>query len=381
MRLLHIISTVNPAGGGPIEGVRQRGMFLEAEGHSVEVLSLDSPESPHVRNFALRVHAMGPGKGGFGYAPRMVEWLKAHASEYDHIVINGLWQYHGWAASRVLKNLGKPYHLFTHGMLDPWFKHAYPLKHLKKYIYWLLAESHVVRGARKVLFTCEEEMLRAAESFTPYQANGEVVPYGTSNPPDDSVRLRARFFDRYPDLKGKRLFTFLSRVHEKKGCDLLIQAFSQVARENSEIHLVIAGPVDDVYRSKLQALVDEASMQGRISWLGMVTGDDKWAALHAAEVFVLPSHQENFGIAVAEALGCGRAVLISDKVNIWRELLADRVALVEPDTLEGTVSNFKVWLGLPEGDRQKMGENALKTFNRRYTIEAMAHGLVSALEN
>ena len=119
--------SVDPKGGGPVEGVRQRGLCLQGMGHSVELVTLDDPVAPWVQGFALPVHALGPTGGGYRYNQRLVPWLAAHARDYDAIVVNGLWQYHSFAAWRVLKRAGVPYFVFTHGMLDPWFKRAYPI--------------------------------------------------------------------------------------------------------------------------------------------------------------------------------------------------------------------------------------------------------------
>jgi glycosyltransferase involved in cell wall biosynthesis len=381
MRLLHIISSVDPKGGGPIEGIRQRGLFLQDLGHRVEVLSLDDPAKAHVGNFALPLHAIGPSRGTFAFNRRVGTWLRQNARNYDHIIIHGLWQHHGYAAARALQGMGLPYHVFTHGMLDPWFKHTYPLKHLKKWVYWLTAEYWVLRDARAVFFTSEEERLRARQSFWLYQAREHVVAYGTSPPPTDTQHYRTVFFDAHPTLAGKHLLLYLSRIHPKKGCDLLINAFAQVAQQQPAAHLLMAGPGDPLVLNQLKAQAARLGIAERITWLGMLSGDDKWAAFHAANVFVLPSHQENFGIAVAEALGCGRPVLISDKVNIWREIASDGAGLVESDTEPGTVSLLQRWFNLGPEQQAAMSQAASTSFAMRYTVAAMANGLVTALQS
>jgi len=96
--------------------------------------------------------------------------------------------------------------------------------------------------------------------------------------------------------------------------------------------------------------------------------DAKWGAFAACEAFILPSHQENFGIAVAEALACGRPVLISDQVNIAPEIAGDGAGLVEPDTLEGTIRLLERWLSLDAEQRESMQEQALITFATRYDM-------------
>src|ERR1700712_3850066 len=161
MKLLHILSSVNPDGGGPTEGVRQRGLRLTEMGHTVEVVSLDDPAEAWVREFPLDVHALGPPQGRYRYTDKLVAWLTAHAREYDAVVINGLWQYNSFGAWRALHRMRVPYFVFTHGMLDPWFKTTYPLKHFKKWLYWPWAVYRVLRDARAVLFTSEEERPQA----------------------------------------------------------------------------------------------------------------------------------------------------------------------------------------------------------------------------
>ena len=378
MKLLHVLSSVNPSGGGPLEGVRQRGMRLEQMGHSVQVVTLDDPQEEFVREFPLKVHALGDGppRGGYRYNAMLTPWLKSHARDYDAIIVNGLWQYHSFGAWRALHASRIPYFVFTHGMMDPWFKRTYPLKHLKKWLYWPWAEYRVLRDARAVLFTSEEERLQARRSFWLYRAQEHVIAYGTSAPPTDVERLRELFMATHPALRDKRLILFLSRIHEKKGCDLLVRAFAAVAASDPSLHLVIAGPDQTGWVAKLKKMAVELGIADRISWPGMLRNDMKWGAFYAAEAFILPSHQENFGIAVAEALGCGLPVLISDKVNIWREVLARGAGLIAPDTLSGTERLLRDWQALTPAQRSDMGQHAGALYRERFTVDAMATGLI-----
>ena len=380
MKILHIIPSVNPRGGGPMEGLRQRGLRLIEMGHQVEVVTLDDPANDFVVSYGLKVFALGPTMGGYQFNPKLVPWLQLNASDYDAVIVNGLWQYHSFAAWRVLPKMKIPYFIFTHGMLDPWFKRTYPLKHLKKWLYWPWAEYRVLRDARAVFFTCEEERILARQSFWLYKVREQVVTYGTKTPPSDGVALADTFYTQYPALREKRVFLFLSRIQEKKGCDLTIEAFAEVASHDASLHLVIAGPSQHNYQEKLQALAQRLGIADRITWTGMLQGDMKWGAFYASEAYVLSSHQENFGIAVAEALGCGVPVLISDKVNIWREIEADGAGIVNPDTLAGTKESLKRWLALDETARQQMGANAKRCFEERFTVEAMAKSILNSVQ-
>src|SRR5262249_53817573 len=170
-------------------------------GHEVELISLDAPDDPWVRSCPLPVYARGKGGTDYGYSREYVPWLKQHGARYDAIVVSGLWQFHGLGAWLALRPAGVPYYVFPHGMLDPWFKRAHPIKHLKKWLYWPWAEYRVLRDARAVLFTCHEEQRLARESFWLYHCRERVVTYGTAAPPGDPPEQRELFLERFPALR------------------------------------------------------------------------------------------------------------------------------------------------------------------------------------
>jgi glycosyltransferase involved in cell wall biosynthesis len=379
MNIIHVISSVNPAAGGPIEGVKQLGSALRSQGHHVEVASLDPPDAPYLKQSPLPVYALGPTNLGYAFSPRLIPWLRANRNRYDAAIINGIWQFHSFATWRVLRNSTTPYVLFTHGMLDPWFKKRYPLKHVKKWMYWPWAEYRVLRDAQAVLFTCEEERVLARQSFWLYRCNEVVVNYGTALPTGDPQIEVNEFFGRYPELRGKKLALFMGRVHPKKGCDLLIEAFAKVLAQHSDWHLLIAGPDQVGWQKKLCHRADKLGISSRITWTGMISGSMKWGALRVAEVFVLPSHQENFGLVVAEALAAGTPALISDKVNIWREIQSDGAGLVAEDTLLGTCRLLRSYLDLPEAKRLGMRLLARHCFEQKFEIKKAAGNLQRVL--
>lgn len=380
MKLLHVVASLDPAGGGPMEGVLQSSLAGIRLGHSMEVATLDDPAAAFLAAYPLKVHALGPAWTKYGYTARLVPWLRQHAADFDGVIVHGLWMYHGIGTWRALRGLQVPYYAFTHGMLDPWFKKAYPLKHLKKWLFWPWSDYRVLRDARAVLFTCEEERRLARQSFWLYRAREVVVSFGTAAPPTDSERLRAVFLDAYPALRGRRLLLFLSRIHEKKGCDLLIEAFARIAREHADVQLVVAGPDASGLAPVLQARAQALGVADRISWPGMLRGDLKWGAFHAAQAYLLPSHQENFGIAVAEALGCSVPVLISDKVNIWREIETAGAGLVETDTVDGCERLLRRWFACTVAEQAEMRARALRLFNARFTVEAMARSIIEVAQ-
>jgi glycosyltransferase involved in cell wall biosynthesis len=378
MRILHIIATLDPAAGGPTESVRTL-MGFGVIGYTGEVVTVDDPDAPFLKNLPFPVHALGPVSMKYAFSPKLHRWLKANYRRFDGIVVNGLWNYCGLVALMMLSGK-KPYMVFSHGMLDPYFKHAFPLKHFKKWIYWVLVEYWVLRGAYRVLFTTREESELARESFWLHRWNGYVVPYGCSRPPSDRDAMREAYFALVPEMRNKRFMLYLGRIHRKKGCDMLIRSFAKYAALDPGLHLVMAGPDQQGWSAELQTIVVENKLTDRVHWPGMIKGDAKWGAFYACEVFILPSHQENFGIAVAEALACGKAVLLADKVNIASQIAKDGCGLMELDDQEGTDALIRKWIAMPAEERQAMEHQALLTFRERYDMQENALTIIRLFE-
>jgi glycosyltransferase involved in cell wall biosynthesis len=373
MKLLRVIRNTNPESGGPVEGLLRSSEILLRGGHEVEVVSLEPEEDVAKRDFPFPVVALGSGIGKYGYNPRLTPWIKENARRFDAVVLHGLWNYSSYGAWRALRSQSTPYYMFSHGMMDPWFRSRYPLKHLAKIVYWWLGEGRALRDAAAVLFTSDEEMVRARRVFYGHFYKERVVHYGTSGPTGDVSADKAAFFQAFPSLRDRRFLLYLSRIHPKKGCDLLIQAFAKCQDKIApDIDLVIAGPDQTHWVIELQDLAKRLAVNDRIHWCGMLVGPLKWGAFHCADALVLPSHQENFGIAVAEAMACSTPVLISDKVNIWREVEAAKAGLVQSDTEEGTRNLILNYCALSVEERSQMGKAASQGFKKYFDSEVAA---------
>lgn len=355
-----------------MEGIRQITPHLESLGATTTVACLDAPGEVWLDNFPCRTVALGPVTSKFGYRRGLPPCIRELAQSNDVVVVQGIWNYHAFATWRALKGTTIPYFVYTHGMLDPWFRHAYPIKHLKKWAYWPWADYRVLRDATAVLFTSEQERILARQSFWLYSAREKVVSYGTSLPEGDPAEQRRLFLEHFPHLQGKRILLFLSRIHPKKGLDLLIEAFASVAATDQSLHLSIAGPDHTGWQAELQQRVTSLGLIDRISWLGMLSGSLKWGAFRCSELFCLPSHQENFGIVVAEALACGLPVMIAEPVNISREVAEAGAGLVHPDTIAGTTAGLRQWLTLCHTERTVMGQCASALFSERFDLASVA---------
>ena len=384
-RVLHLLETANPESGGPMEAAFQLGIEWSRDGHRQDIVTLDAPDEGFIPHYPGNVTAIGPARGAslfnrFRYDPGVVPWLRAHAQDYDAVIVSSLWRYQARAAHTALAGLGTPYFVFPHGMLDPWFRKRYPLKHLAKQLSWWCAEGPLLRDATAVLFTNEEERRLADGCFWPYRVNAMVVPFGTGDVRGDHAMQSAAFEAAHPSLCGRRFILFLSRIHPKKGCDLLVEAFGAVAATQPELELVIAGPDQTELVPKLKARVAALGLCERVHFPGMLSGDVKYGAYRNAEAFILPSHQENFGIVVAEAMACGTPVLITDKVNIWHEVEADGAGIIGPDTVAGATSLLMRFLALDAAARGEMGTAARSSFLKRFHVTQAARDMMALIQ-
>jgi glycosyltransferase involved in cell wall biosynthesis len=378
MRILHMINTLSPESGGPPEAVRQLVKGYVSIGADIEVVCLDDPNAEFMRDIRCPVHALNQSYAGrYSFSLRLWRWLNANIGRFDGIVMNGIWSFPGLALHLAARRAGKRYGVFTHGALDPWFNRKYPVKHLKKLFYWPIQYA-VLRDALAVFFTTATERDLAKSSFSPNDWNSVVVPYGIMEPERSSERDAKQieeFYRTIPKLRGRRYLLFMARIQEKKGCDLLIEAFASLASIAPDVDLVVAGPDQAGMQMKLKRRSERLGIGDRVHWPGLISGHAKWGALKACDAFVLPSHQENFGISVVEALSVGRPVLISNQVNIWSDVQDDNAGLVDDDTLEGTKHMVHSWLAMDQSERDKLAAHARPCFVARYSMKRAAEAI------
>jgi glycosyltransferase involved in cell wall biosynthesis len=393
MRILHVIASVNPEGGGPIEAIISQGKIWVKMGHQREIASLDLPDDPWVKSCQVVTYPLGFRSPAFRqlrrwvpwlsnkYSPNFVPWLKQNASRYDALVVNGLWNY-GSLGARLARLAPRsvPYVVFPHGMLDPWFKGAYPIKHVVKQLLWWASEGALLRDAGAVIFTSDEERALARKAFVPYNVREAVVGNGVPDISGDPNEQISAFRQRTPWISDRRFLLFLSRIHPKKGCDLLIHAFSKIAKQHPQLDLVMAGPDQVGWKQELQEMAVKTGAANRIHWPGMLTGNAKWGAFRSCEAFILPSHQENFGMVVAEATASAKPVLITNKINIWRKIEKSGAGFVFPDTLDGVSWGINQFIQLSQDASHDMGRNARICFLNHFSVEQAAKNLLDVIE-
>jgi glycosyltransferase involved in cell wall biosynthesis len=362
MRLLSVITSLNPAHGGPVACAVQLQRNSTKLGHTFDIATLDNPNCPWINKLPFTPACLGkPGRDTTILQPALINFLKREQPKYDGIILHGIWTFPN-VAMRLAWDKRLPYAVFSHGMLDPYFIKNFPLKHIKKSLYYRLIAAPVLKNAHAVFFTCDEERRLASTGYHPVVGRRLVVRYGIDRPSVDLSHYQGRLAPLKQQLAGKDVVLFLGRVHPKKGCDLLIRGVSSLASKYPDLHLVLAGPGGTGLVSKLKEQAQRGGVSDRISWVGPAYREEKWFLYNLANAFILPSHMENFGMAVAEALSQGVPVLISNKVNIFDAILRADAGFVAPDTADGAASLLERWLTCSTPRRNELRINARQLF-------------------
>ena len=272
--------------------------------------------------------------------------------------IHGLWQRSTSTAAHLARSQRKPYVISAHGMLESW---ALANKKWKKDIYAALFERRNLRGAAclHALTGAEARDYRNFGLTNPIAVipNGVEVPLGVS--PD-------AFLERFPALDGKSLILFLGRIHFKKGLDILADAWAKVAPRFPEAHLVVAGPDFENTQGRLQRQLEALSLSSRVTFTGMLQGNQKWSALAAADGFILPSYSEGLSVSVLEAMGMGLPVIVTEQCNLPEVEEQHCGWMIQPRAAEVESALISL-LQLSLRDRQLLGQNGRRLIAERYT--------------
>ncbi len=379
MKILRIIDSMSPAIGGPSEGIRNIIPEMEKYGIKNEIVSFDNSSESFILNSTLKIYALGKGKTKWSYHKDFKIWLERNYSNYDLIIIHGLWLYQTFAVYKLLKNIKnekKPkFFGMPHGMLDPYFQYAKTrkIKAIRNYIYWHLIESKYIKSLDGVLFTSDIELQNARKTFSNYQPKKEIMcSYGINDLSNTTIKNE----------KGNYLL-FLGRIDSKKGIDLIIKAYEKLVNSSSiELpQLIIAGSIHDkdYFNYCTEIATKNKKLKDKISFRNFVQGEEKIEIINNCKALILPSHQENFGISVAEALSFGKPVLISNKVNIHEIILRENCGFVEENSVEGCIKLITSFVSLTPPQMNEMNLNAKQAFKRNFSIENYCQNLIKLL--
>ena len=387
LKILHVIPVFEPAFlyGGPVSSVAALCRDMVSEGQDVTVFTtnangkevLDVPTDRFCDVSGVRVRYF-PRNRGIGIASRaLVRGCRENMQKYDVLTLSGMWQPTAIAACRAAQKAGVPYVVFVDGGFNPW---AWRYKRWKKAIYWMLFEKRNFAKSAAIRFTAEQERENAIR-LMPRSCSSFIVPNGIDPSKFTINEAEARDFRaRIGVPVAGRLVGYVGRIHPVKGLDLLLKAFALVSVGDRPPHLALIGPEEAGESRKLRTLAGDLGILPRVHFVPLVSGRELVAAYAAEDVFALPSHGENFGMSAVEAMACGVPVIISEHVDIAREIVAAGAGIElqrDVDLWRKTLTELLVnaeW-------RCAMGKKARETALRLYDSKHVARLMIRALED
>ena len=397
MRVLHVIPSLSAKDGGPSFAIKAMAEALAREGVRVTVATTtgsreqgarskereDAPTERRGYRVTCFKRNLEPYKISFG----LTKWLRANVKEFDLIHVHALFSFSSTMAARIARRNNVPYIVRPLGVLNQWGIRN--RRRLPKLVSLRLIELPILLNSAAIHFTSEAEREEAALLDARLAKHESVV---IPLPVKPAAKGNAeRFFDRYPKLRGRKIILFLSRIDRKKGIELLLDAFAMVREKNKDVALVIAGDGEESYERELRERVrsnlrygsaggnarptkEEDVEEEAIIWTGHLSGEMKAAALAAANVFVLPSASENFGIAAAESMAAEVPTIVSEEVALSSDIRRyDAGVVVKRDMkqLAGAISDL-----LSNKERAAtLGTNGRRMVEERYSPEAVGKAL------
>jgi len=374
VRILHVIPWLAQRYGGPAILVPQAAAALAERGHHVEIITSNADGRGVLDVPTGRLVDWGGAPTTFHRLSRprsfITSWplfsdLRQRISTFDVVHIHYLYRFHGLAAARIARSRGIPYVIQAHGSLDPWHRGH---KRRAKDVYHALVENRSIR--RAAVFLCSSAREQSHIRALRFGAPTWVIPIGV-----DSAELRTPGNPEFLQAAGitteARIVTFIGRISAKKGVPLLVDSFQQVADSFPLAHLVVAGPDDEGIGKRLAAEIAQKDIARRVSFIGPVAGSDKRALLQRSDVFVLPSEDESFGIAVAEAMAVGCPVVVTPEVAIMDVVRSTKAGLVAPRESSAIAASLETILGDP-GRAKAMGDAGRRAVDREFDWPVVA---------
>lgn len=378
MRALHVVPSLSLRFGGPPVAVVDAALALRGLGWDCVIVATDLAEpaswsGSRVVDADLPEGAceadvrLYPARWPYrlAYAPALGRALEELTPSVDVVHIHMLFQYPQFAAFRAARRAGVPYVVTPHGALDP---HLRRRSRLLKLLTDLLWQRRMLDGAAALHFTTQEEARLVSDLG--FRAPALVAPNGIRWASFQRLPSGRLFRQSYLGGHGGPVVMNLGRLSHKKGLDILVRAFARAAREHRDAVLALVGPDDEGLTPGLRSLAAAEGVADRVVFVGMLAGDEKRAALAAADIWALPSHTENFGLAVVEAMAAGKAVVISPAINLASEIAAADAGVVRPQEPDAFADAF-VALLRDAGRREELGQQA-RAFARRFDWSAVA---------
>lgn len=378
MRILNICAYTWEAGGPP-KIIFDHTQVALRYGHQVDILSPYSEgEKPYPvpEGAQLILCRRTPIVSRFfrEVSGELYQYLKENIHKYDVVHCHGLWHFGTLAPFMVDNRVAKV--ITIHGVLDRW---VYAHNNWKKQLMDNLAQKRFLRRADLVQINNTDERDDITRYLGTPHPNVVIIPNGIKLSDFTNLPAKGTFRQKFNVPDSKKMVLFMSRLNVKKGLGLLLPAFKEYLQKHSDAILILAGG-NDGYEAEARQFIEANQLGDSIRMVGMLTGNDKKAALADADLFTLPSYSEGFSMAVLEAMASGAPALVSDRVGFGETIRQHQAAgLVNELTPEGVLKGLETLLA-DDKLRQQVARHATALLKAEYDIDIVAKRLLDEYE-
>ncbi|HDH31699.1 MAG TPA: glycosyltransferase [Candidatus Wolfebacteria bacterium] len=392
MKILCVIPSYHPSfkHGGPIISVHNLNKALVKKGIEVTVYTTNTnlkgkvPVNKEVDIDGVKViyftffrffEFLGP--TGWQFSIFLTKVLKRTIPDFDLVYISAIWNYPTAATAYYCRKYKKPYIIAPRGVFYPY---TFNKKVWKKWPYYKLITKRDLERAAAIHYTTQDEFEKGHSFLELKNKNVFIVPNGVDLSEFENLPPKENLLNRYPELNGKKVILFLSRLDWKKGLDVLAKAYGIIATKRKDAHLLIVGDGLEGFKNKVKKWFQDEGVLDRITFTGMLTGKEKLEAFSASDIFTLPSHSESFGMAIVEAMACGLPVVISDTVGIFQEVEQSKAGLIVPGNDAIKLSEAIIKLLDNEKLIKQMGENGRALSRKEFEFSEIADKMIKVFK-
>lgn len=381
IKILKIITTLNPKSGGPQATIIQNSNNLCNNGFSVDILTSDKKNFIKKADHKFKIVKLNTDSKPYNFSFKIIKWIINNKKNYDFFIIHGLWEFNSLLARIFIK---KNYFVVTHGQLDPYFK-TLTFKKIKKQIYWYLIEHQNLINSKGILVSGKSEIKMIKNSFVNTD-NLKLLDVGYSNylipKMIQKKHYNKTFYKNFPILKNKKFILFIGRINHKKGLDILVDAILKV-NDLKNFYFLFAGFdnfKDDYVRNILKKINANTILQQRVVISKFLEKDLKIAALSLCSATILPSRGENFGVSVVESLMFSKPPLITNKVGIYHEIQKYNAGLISELNKISITKMIQKFINIDQKSLIRFKKNSKKCYNDIFDIKEENNKLINLLK-
>ncbi|MDH3975275.1 MAG: glycosyltransferase [Deltaproteobacteria bacterium] len=404
MKLLVVIPSYWPAikFGGPIHSVHTLNKTLVKMKIDVTVFSTNAgiekivPVNEEIIRDGVKITYFSYSKRfefmaatGWQFSRCLINELKKSLKNFDLVYITPIWNFPVSIAAHYCRKFKVPYVISPRGTM---YGETLSKKAWKKMIYYWLVSNRDIKHASAIHYTTHDE---AERCYIPHRRseNAIILPNGIDLSDFKDLPSKKALRTKYPYLENKKVILFMGRINWKKGLDILIDAYGKLVSERDDVHLIIAGNDENGYINQVKKWINTYGMKyfdassgtitineiPDVTFTGLIKDKEKLIAYAGSDLFVLPSYSENFGMSVIESMATGTAVLISNHVGLYKEVVKNNAGFIVKTTWESIYEGLAEML---DNDRHRnmLSNNGKKMVRDCYNIENIGNNMINAFK-